>query len=121
MPLKQRANGPVGIANNLRGPFLVSPSSASQLLYRLERVAERSVAQVMQESGYGCHVSPLFIKFEDGGSTSNLALNNSDQLPRGMKNSNGMGEARMDRTREHELRDPKLLDPPKPLELRRID
>ncbi len=118
MRLEQRVNGAAGIANDLGSPFVAPLSDAARHLHPFEGMAERAMAQVMQQGGDDCHIGAVPIEWPG---INGLAFNDAHQLPRGMKHADGMGEAGVDRAREDEVRDSQLLDSPKSLKFGRID
>lgn len=71
----------------------------------------------MQESSDDSYLSALGVKAP----CSDFALDDGAQLPRNMENANAVCKASMRGTRKYKLRDAKLFNPTKSLELGCID
>ena len=77
------------------------------------------MADVVQEGGEDRNFGA--IRVEGLPNAGDFALDDLNQLARGMKDADAMGEARMGRAREHEIRRPELLDAAQALELRGVE
>ena len=116
--VQQRPDFAVRVPDDLRGPPLMPLVDAARLLHALEGVAERPVAQVVQQRRDDRHLCPVRVGLVTR--CVQLPLDDTDQNPRGMEYTNTMGEASMGRAGKHELGDAELPDAAQALEFRRI-
>lgn len=82
-----------------------------------ECVGERSVSDVMEQCGKDGCVGAKLIKFTADVAYGDFATDSLDEFAGAVKDSNGMGEARVCRRRKHELDLSELGNAPQPLEI----
>lgn len=83
----------------------------------LERVAERAVAQIMQQRGKQSCPFAVALAFVPG----HIPPRHLHKPPRDVEYTDRVGEPRMSGSREGELRDAQLLDPSQTLEFGCVD
>ena len=112
-------NCAVRIADDFRRPVLMALGDAAGLLHALEGMAERAVAEIMEQRRDHRHFGAPWIEFlSDAG---NFPLDDAYQLARNVEDADGTGEAGVSGAGEDELGQAELFDPPQALELRRVD
>ena len=95
--VEQRPDRPVRVQNKLCGPFLVIFSHRTRItvlndgfVCMLKRMTEGAVTDIVQQSGEKCDLLAIQVRFAI--LRQEFALNNFDELPCGMKNTDAVSE-----------------------------
>jgi len=87
------------------------PESLSDVF---EGVAKRAVPEIMEQGGGECLIGPWVLG-------TDVLINYSQQPSRGMEHTHAMEQPRVSRSGIDDVREPKLLDAPEPLEGSRLN